>query len=137
MINNSQTDTLISEAMKETGDNISKVARLLGIDYFALKARYPENSNQSFTSALGPEPDDIRTLGKAGLSQYVVAVKRRGFAWPKHYGDVIANARRRFDAGTHIMVQSIHADGWVVQYLIPRMIKMKPRNYFSSMVEIT
>lgn len=127
-------DRLIQETMRETNGNISKVSRLLGIDYFALKSKYQAPVFElSFQRATGPEPEDIRVLGKPGFEQYVIAVKQAGSAWPAKYDPVIADARKKFDAGTHEMFQTNY-QGWVVQYLVPRKYPRKPCRFFADMV---
>jgi hypothetical protein len=134
-VNKQQNENaLILEELKATGGNISKVARSLGIDYFALKSKFPNTHPPigTFKSANGPEPVDIRVLGRPGFEQYVIAVKRAGSFWPSKYKDVIAEARARFDAGTHEMFQTPNS-GWVVQYLIPRRHPTARRSFFSSM----
>ena len=133
MTSNSLQQQLIDELMRKTGDNVSKVARQLGIDYTALRERTRNEAGISFPRALTPEPDDIRTLGRPGFEQYVVAVKPRGGGWPAKYASVIADMRRRFDAGTVDMYQTNNG-GWVVQYCIPLINPRKPSQFFSNMV---
>lgn len=124
---------LILDELRRTNGNLSKVARTLGIDYFALRTKYGQQVRQvPFRPALGREPVDIRVLGKPGLEQYVIAVKRAGSVWPTKYAAIIEDARRKYDAGTHEMYQGVNK-GWVVLYLEPRMVPDSPRNYFSSM----
>lgn len=127
-------NALILEELKRTNGNFSKVARSLGIDYFALKSKFPNTHPPigTFQSATGPEPVDIRVLGRPGFEQYVIAIKRAGSFWPSKYKDIIDEARLRFDAGTHEMFQTSNA-GWVVQYLIPRRYPTARRHFFSSM----
>jgi len=129
--------SLILEEIRATGGNLSKVARVLGVDYFALKSRFgpTTTSGPPFRPALGPEPADIRTLGRPGFEQFVIAIKRQGGTWPEKYREVIEDARRKFDAGTHEMFQTPN-NGWVVLYLIPRLRPTKRRNFFSSMGEV-
>lgn len=132
----SNENALIVEELKRTDFNLSKVARGLGIDYFALKSRFAKQPTLgNFQPALGPEPVDIRVLGRAGMEQYVIAIKRAGGSWSEKYQDVIALARKRFDSGTHEMFQAPN-NGWVVQYLIPRLRPTAPRTFFSSMGEV-
>lgn len=127
------SEELILEALRDTDGNISKVARVLGVDYHALKTRYGDHAVSDFRSAQGPEPEDIRTLGRRGFEQFVVAVKPRGSEWPDKYDGAIEDARRKFDAGTHEMFQT-NDDGWVVQYSIPHLVPVERRQFFSSMV---
>ena len=130
----SNEDRLIAETMRETNGNISKVARILDIDFLALKSRFaPPTFNLAFQRATGPEPEDIRALGKPGFEQFVIAVKPAGVAWPSKYDDAIADARKKFDSGTHEMFQSNY-QGWVVQYLMPRRHPRKPCRFFADMV---
>lgn len=130
----SNEDRMIAEEMRATNGNISRVSRTLGIDYIALKSRLQIPLFElAFQRATGPEPEDIRALGKPGFEQFVIAVKPAGAAWPSKYDDAIADARKKFDAGTHEMFQSNY-QGWVVQYLMPRRHPRKPCRFFADMV---
>jgi len=136
MKSNSLENQLIEEALRESNNNLSLVARSLGISYHALKdraERVAPTYDVSFPRATTPEPDDITTLGKPGLERYVIAVKPRGSAWSTKYDAVIADARKKFDAGTHDMFQGSY-QGWVVQYLIPLMHVRRPCRFFADMV---
>lgn len=130
------TYSLINEELKRTGGNISKVARALGLDYHALKERQnrvaSQQRNTGVHPATGPEPEDIRVLGREGFQRNVIAVKRQGYNWPEHFAAAIADARQKFDAGTHEMFQTSD-NGWVVQYLIPRLKPTARRRFFSTM----
>ena len=135
---NTRTQQLIDEEILRTGGNISKVARALGLGYHGVRARLVQsmiNQKRGCSPAVGPEPEDIRTLGRPGFESYVIAIKRQGGHWPDHYADAIAAARRKFDDGTHEMFQTPHADGWVVQYLIPRLKVVPRRRFFASLQE--
>ncbi len=124
---------LIMEEIDKTGGNLSKVARDLGLNYFALKERFsPQQTTGMYRPALGPFPADIRTLGRPKFQHYVIAVKRQGSGWPEKYREVLEDARRKFDAGTHEMFQT-NDNGWVVQYLIPRIRPVKRRYFFSTL----
>lgn len=127
-----QTTRLIEEEMEKSGGNLSYVSRVLGLDYHALRQRMPP-PGRSFQSTVEPEPADIRTLGRKGFEQFVVAAKPAGYGWPTKYDAIIADARRKFDAGTHEMFQT-NNDGWVVQYLIPYLVPVERRQFFSSMI---
>lgn len=130
----SNENALIQEELKRTKGNISKVARILGLDYMALRARVQSEQTPQgvYRPALGPEPVDIGALGRPGFQQHVIAVKRAGHEWPDKYDEVIASARKLFDAGTHEMFQT-PSNGWVVQYLIPRTRPTRPRRFFATM----
>jgi len=133
---NSTLSTLIKEELKNKGGSISKVARALGLDYYALqdqRRRELANSRVGITPVTEPEPDDIRTLGRPGHQHNVIAIKRQGQAWPERFAAAIADAREKFDAGTHEMFQTTD-NGWVVQYLIPRLKPTARRKFFSEMV---
>ena len=122
----------INDKIKAQGGNMSAVARALGLDYHALRQRFAQPI-ELLKAPTGDEPADIKTLGKPKLAQYVVAVKKVGQAWPEKYSAVIADARRKFDAGTHEMFQS-NNEGWVVQYLIPYLVPQPRRQFFSTMI---
>ncbi|KQS84334.1 hypothetical protein [Rhizobium sp. Leaf383] len=129
-------NSLIEEELKRTGGNLSLVARALGVNYFGLKDRQQrlatQARNMGVHPATGPEPDDIRVLGREGFQHNVIAVKRQGSAWPAHFDAAIADARVKFDAGTHEMFQTSD-NGWVVQYLIPRLKPTSRRKFFSTL----
>ncbi|MBD9544226.1 hypothetical protein IB276_32805 [Ensifer sp. ENS04] len=133
-----KTSILIDEELKRTNGNFSKVARALGVDYFALKDRQNRLNSQTRATgihpAAGPIPDDITVLGRAGFQQNVVAVKRQGDSWPERFSAAIADARAKYDAGTHEMFQTSD-NGWVIQYLIPRLKSAGRRQFFSSLTE--
>lgn len=129
---NKMIDEQIKAELKRTGGNVSKVARSLGLPYHILVQRYgPRAANILPTPA--PEPRNIREFGKPGFETFVIAIKRCGSEWPDDYREVIIDARQKFDAGTHEMFQSSH-QGWVVQYLAPRVRKVEPRRFFASLV---
>lgn len=130
---NSREEQLIQEELKKTDGNISRVARVLGLDYFYIKQKYGGTDYVPFRPAVGPEPTDIRTLGRPSYEPYVIAVKKAGCRWPDRFEAIIADARKKFDAGTHEMFQTPN-DGWVVQYLIPRTTRAVARTFFSTMV---
>lgn len=129
---------LIDEELRRTNDNFSKVARALGIDYHALKDRQMRlasaNRSTGLHPATGPIPEDISSLGRPGFQHNVVAVKPQGGVWPAQFAAALAEARQKFDAGTHEMFQTSD-NGWVVQYLIPRLKPTSKRRYFSSLSE--
>lgn len=116
------------EALRELRGNISKFSRTMGIDYADARALYAPHP-------LTPAPGDIRALGAGNLKAFVIAVKRHSAEWPidEPTRNVLNEARRKVDAGTHIMCQGRHPDGWTVQYLIPRrrpLRRPKPFFYF-------
>ena len=122
-------EQLLAEELKRTGGNLSKVARSLGLNYYELLSRH--GGRQTFMPALGPEPQNIRDIGRDGFKHYVIAIKRAGYRWPDKFAEVLADARRKFDAGTHEMFQTSD-NGWVVQYLIPRKHPVRRRDFFRS-----
>lgn len=131
------TDDLIKDEIRRHGGNLSKVARAMGLNYQYVKAKFDDEplTRKPLVIPSGPEPEDIRTLGRTNMERYVIAVKRCANAWPAKYDQIIKEGRKSFDAGTHIMCQQTRPDGWVVLYLIPRKKPVKPCNFFGSMVE--
>ncbi len=127
---NKLLDELISDELKRTGGNISKVARRLDLDYFELKTRLGQTESPTYPRE--DEPSDIRTLGKAPHTSHVIAIKHSDGVWPSKYDDVIQDARRKFDAGTHEMCSS-RIRGWTVLYCIPRKEPTPPRFFFSNL----
>ncbi|MDH7796458.1 MULTISPECIES: helix-turn-helix domain-containing protein [unclassified Beijerinckia] len=123
-------ERLVDEELTRTGGNVSKVARLLGMDYRELKQRQANASSYTFKRPNYPIPDDLFTLGKPGMQKHVIAVKDPGGPWPHRFFHPIKEARRLFDAGTHEMCQGRHKDGWVVLYLIPRKDPVGVRSFF-------
>lgn len=126
---NSIQDDLIREELKRTGGNFSKVARTLGLDFYSFAKQYRPMAVTPFVAPTGPEPEDIRVLGKEGFRGWVIAVKRGGSAWPEKYAAVLQDARDKFDNGTHEMFQT-NTRGWVVQYLIPRKRSIQRKPFF-------
>lgn len=126
-------DELLRQELKRHSYNVSKTARVLGIDYFDLVKRlHPSNeSMRQLTIPKGGYPEDITTLGKPGMESYVIAVKKITYNWPVQFMNAIHNARRKYDDGTHEMCQETRSDGWIVLYLIPRKHPDKNRQpYF-------
>lgn len=125
-------DELIREELRRNGGNISKAARVLGVDFYMASARYGEQVLPPLPKA-GPEPEDIRVLGRPGFQQHVIAVKPVGGTWPEKYTEVLKSAREKFDNGTHEMFQTTEKNGWVVQYLIPRRRSIRRRPFFRNL----
>ena len=128
------TSSLIEEELRRTNGNLSKVAHVLGLNYHALKERQKTilSRRVGVQTPQGPEPEDFRTLGRVGFQHNVVAVKRQGYPWPERFDAAIADARAKFDTGTHEMFQTTE-NGWVVQYLIPRLKPAARRKFFSTL----
>lgn len=124
----STIDNLIEETIKETGGNLSMVARRLGLPYHSLVTKYGATATATLPAPCA-RPADIKELGRPHVRPYVIAIKRCGHEWADEFSDVLADARRKFNRGTHEMVQSID-QGWVVQYLIPRRNPAYPRRFF-------
>lgn len=127
-------DKNIRDTIKENGGNLSKTSRVLGLNLEYLRAKFGDQIVSMATYRPEPRPSDIRTLGKPGMEKFVIAIKNRGFSWPVEFTDIIADGRRKFDAGTHVMCQG-HTRGWAVLYLIPRRRPVAAMTYFSSMGE--
>lgn len=127
---------LFEEELKAKGGSLSKVANALGLSYYALKDRQQRLASQARATgvhpATGPIPADIAALGRPGFQHNVIAVKYQGSAWPEQFAAALADARQKFDAGTHEMFQTSD-NGWVVQYLIPRLKATERRRFFSSL----
>lgn len=70
------------------------------------------------------------------MKRHVVAIKLAGTVWPSEFKKAIADARDKYDAGTHEMCQSTEA-GWSVLYLIPRKEPAAKRDYFRTMFDET
>lgn len=127
---------MIEGELKRTGGNASKVSRTYDVNH-QLVRNIARSSNQSRDPlpAIGNEPEDIKSLGRPNLRDFVVAVKKDGNPeWPSKYQEVIEVARQKYDDGTHEMCQGLNSKGWVVLYCIPRVRKRtKGLNYFASM----
>lgn len=121
----------VREELKEVGGNVSKLARRLGLDYSETRARFGADS-RPVRSPTGPMPGNIQDLGRNGLERFVIAVKSASSTWPTEYDEVIADARKKFEAGTHTMCQHTGANGWVVLYLVPLKKPAQPNQFFSS-----
>lgn len=70
-------------------------------------------------------------LGRASLRPFLIAFKKPGQDWTS--SEVIKDARRKFDAGTHEMFQGRDGE-YCLQYLRPRKVPTKPRSYFNGIV---
>jgi hypothetical protein len=126
-------EQIIRSELKKHNYNVSKTARALGVDYVYLmhKIGPSPTSLASVTIPRGQYPEDISTLGKPGMERFVVAVKKVTHNWPVQFMNAIHDARRKYDNGTHEMCQETRADGWVIQYLVPRKNPDKNRRpYF-------
>lgn len=122
---------LIKEELKTASPSV--VARRLGVDYRALLLRQQQEQSPVMREEVIPEPDDITTIGRPGMESMVIAITRAaGGGWPKKYDAIIEDARRKYDAGTHEMATG-RTKGWLVLYLIPRLHRVRTRNYFSGM----
>lgn len=123
---------LVDEEMKRTGGNISRVARNLGLNYATLKSQLTVAPGVVRTPRTMPE--DIKTLARPEMRQYVIAAKRVGDTWPYRFEAALKAARDKYNAGTHEMCQSTTKEGWVVQYLIPRRRPTGQRTWFIQTV---
>lgn len=125
-------EAIIRQELKRLGGNISKLARVLDLDYSEARQKYG-SPNQLPRRPHGAMPEDFKSLGQPGLTRYVIAVKAADQAeWPERFQEAILAARENFDAGTHIMCQNTRSDGWVVLYSIPRKHPLKqPVPFFS------
>jgi hypothetical protein len=124
-------DPNIMDEIDSMGGNLSRVARVLGLDYHALKARLNVPTG-SAPIEVRPEPEDFRELARPAVRRFAIAAKRTGSEWPARFDSTIKAARLAYDKGTHEMAQSTR-DGWVVLFLIPRLVPARPRTFFSSM----
>lgn len=108
---------------REIDDNrgdLRKTARSLGFNYTALVERFG-------TRDVVNTPD----LGRQELRKYIVAYRIADRGWTSFQQEILEDARRKFDAGTHEMCQG--RDGrYILQYLIPRLIPCGRRNFFGS-----
>lgn len=132
MNNDNPIDRDLAADLKRKG--ISVVARQTGVafDYLKSLAERDRPVVHTFEPTREDLPKDIKSLGKPGFERFVIAAKKRGSVWPLLYADAILDARRKFDAGTHEMFQTVNG-GFVVQYLIPRRRPVEPRRFFRSL----
>lgn len=123
---------LTKEVLAETRGNISKAARLLGVDYHQLRL-LQEEIPMTPRRVVEDKPEDIRTLSpNPRLAKWVIAARPIDAGWPEEYDEAIQKGRDRYDAGTHIMCQTVGPHGWVVLYSWPRQRPLKnPMPYFS------
>lgn len=127
------TDSHIREELKRCNYDISKAARQLGIPFEALNKKY----GVLITPIVIPKepiPADIKSLGKEGLKEFVIAVKANTSPWPLRFFAAIRDARVKYDKGTHEMCQQKRTDGWIVLYLIPRGMPIRRDPYFFGSV---
>lgn len=112
--------------------DISQAARLLGIDYSRLREEQVAQATP-VSHPIGDAPANIRTMGKEGMREHVIAVKSRtSSSWPIKYLNIIELAKTRFDNGTHIMCQETRKDGWVILYSVPRSKPVPKRAFFRA-----
>lgn len=109
----------LREELKATNGRLTKAARNLNFDVRAAHLRL---------GAGGSTPTIQK--GREELRKYAIAYRPATGEWPRVFKEALADARRKFDAGTHEMVQG--RDGhYIIQYLIPRLVPTKPRRFFS------
>jgi hypothetical protein len=60
----------------------SRVSRKWGVSFEALKSRFEPTEDET----------GIRALGRPGMRQYVIAVKKHGAPWPPQHRDHPARA---------------------------------------------
>jgi hypothetical protein len=72
-------------------------------------------------------------LGRPGLRKFIVAVRHANGEWPRGAQLELERSRLFYDQGTHEMCQGRDED-WIIQYLIPRKVRTKRRNYFRESV---
>jgi hypothetical protein len=115
-------------------NNPSAVARRFGLNYQTMLMRHKKMQGRvGINETVVPEPEDIRELGKEGMKEFVVAIRRTSVGeWPSKFKDVIADARSKYDAGTHEMFTG-RCNGWFVLYCQPRVFPVRRRTYFASM----
>ena len=113
-------EAALREELKATGGRLFKAARNLDFDLDAAKLRLNDRRRVS----------EI-TLGRVSLRKYIVAYRSIYGDWPREFREALADARKKFDAGTHEMCQG--RDGQhIIQYLIPRLVRTKPRRFFGG-----
>lgn len=111
---------VILDEMTESGGDLHKATKRLGFNYQAAAMRL--GLSKGTTSI---------ELGKPELRKYIVAYRHIARPWPYHLRDALQDARQKFDAGTHEMVQG-RTESYVIQYLIPRIVPCEPRRFFSA-----
>lgn len=120
--NKTKIDISIMKEIEDMGGDLSKAARALGLNYHALKARTDTKSTPT---------SGVAQLARKDISRYAVAAKRSGAEWPRRYQEELDLARKSYDAGTHEIAQG-RSNEWIILYVFPRLVKTKPRSYFSS-----
>lgn len=120
----------LEDARRESGDNLSRLARRLGVNYHGVVERFRKPS-RPFVAPRGALPTNPASVAKPGMERFAIAVKAAGCHWPTIYFNALQRARALYDAGTHEMMQETRADGWVVQYLVPRLITADRKPYFA------
>ena len=74
-----------------------------------------------------------REVGKPRLRPFIIAVKRLSGAWPAAATKAISEARRKYDAGTHIMCTGVSRKaGVTILYSWKRRHYAGPISYFYS-----
>lgn len=123
------TDSHIREELKRCNYNVSKVSRQLGIPFEELNKKFGVLITP-IVIPKDPLPDNIKSLGKEGMQEFVIAVKANTQPWPRRFFSAINEARVKYDKGTHEMCQQKRSDGWIVLYLVPRSMPIRRDPYF-------
>lgn len=130
----SDRKTEIQQAYRRHGGNIHAVARELGISLTECRSAFPQTPVvvRAFPDDT-PRPSlDARghlAVGRERLRPHIVSVRHAYAGWPEDDRQALQQARQRYDAGTHIMIQG--RDGqWIIQYLLKRRKPIPPFNYF-------
>lgn len=70
------------------------------------------------------------SVAKAKLARYAIACRSTAGEWDNS-DPVIIKARRKHDAGTHVMCQG-HSGSWFVLYLVPHKRPVRRVRYFED-----
>lgn len=104
--------------LRETKGNLKRAARNIGFNYGAALMRFSE---------VKPTVN----LGRPELQKYIIAYRYAFLDWAASDEPKLADARKKFDAGTHEMCQGRDGD-IIIQYLIPRLVPCRPRKFFND-----
>lgn len=130
---NEDIQNRVREAYRANGGNLHQVAQELGLPLTDCRQAFPVQPvlTRSFDDEPQPNRDKNGHLevGRKSLRPKIVAVRLATSWWRPEDRDAIRNARKSYDAGTHILTTG--RDGqWIVLYAIKRRKPVAPQSYF-------
>lgn len=131
---NEDTLSKVRAAYRLSGGNLAQVAKDLGLSVTECRQAFPQTP--LVTRPLdddGPTPGKdakgVYEVGRKALRSKIVAIRHCTSWWREEDRKVIADARKRYDAGTHLMTTG--RDGqWIILYSWKLRKPVTPQPYF-------